>query len=1139
MGYYGSAGFTGSAGPSNIINATSATTGSMYLVMVPVTGSNQTAYADPGLYYDTNANTLYVSGEVVANKLTIELTTVTTTLVTTDDIIKTTNTTPTTSTSSGALQITGGAGIGGGLFVGDIITVAGSTNATSTTTGALKVSGGVSVVKDVYIGGTLGVGVNNTSTDATVTIAPMGYAVAASTDTLLHLAGDTTKRRLLLDSTSPNGPVILGRQANGTQLAPTATSATNVLLFIDAAGYNGTAYNAFSAAMTMNAAEDFTATAAGSYISLSTTPLQTVGTVERVRIDSTGSVYIKTTAAATSTTNGALVVSGGAGIAGDLYVGGTINGSVASASTASNITVSNDYSTTPQYITFVSTSSGSTNIKTSATVGLTFVPSSGYVGIGVTTATDTDSLGGRVVDIKGPVYIRQSNNSITYMSIGAYNGTTYMRANGASNQLAISTAGSEALRITATGNVGIGTTAPNTTHNAGAPHLVVKGTGDLIIAQATTVTNGEVVLGPDYIYQNKNQSLRFGTNNSQVGVFTNGGYFGINKTDPQTRLHVVGSHVSGRGTIEIDGTDFGLISIRTPANGDGTNGYWGVRSQDDTGADLMFYGHRKVVGSYEGFIVDHTFAGYADLFVNKTDGFVGLSNTTPGERLTVSGNVLAYGSTGAVGSGTAYYLGNGAASRDISFTRAGNATLAIGRYTTAWFESLRINSSGNLSVGNSGDPASGAQIDFSKNVMYVGPNGGPGVIGVWEAESLSRTGGTVNTDASASGGQNWGTNGNLQIYGPYTNLPRGNYRLVARIKVADATYTGNAARVTLTLGGTGTFKDRYLKGTDFRANNVWETVSVPFTIDAVTAGQIEFYVFGQNSQQIYVDYVMVVNDNDSYSHQIWGNFGIGTNPAYKFHLSNSGNTTQAFYVDAGNSASTQVLFEHTGANTPVPFSIRKSGYSGASQDYGVLHLDMAHNVAGGGANLHFTLRDSASNLQEYGGIGAYIVTNTDGAENGNLALYTTAGGTARQQRVTVRYDGNVGVATTNPSYKLEVNGSFAATTKSFVIDHPTKAGMRLRYGSLEGPENGVYVRGRLTGSNTIELPEYWTKLVDADSITVNITPVGKHQKLFVKEIADNKVVIGNDAMFTNKVDCFYVVYGERCDVEKLETEVWK
>lgn len=126
---------------------------------------------------------------------------------------------------------------------------------------------------------------------------------------------------------------------------------------------------------------------------------------------------------------------------------------------------------------------------------------------------------------------------------------------------------------------------------------------------------------------------------------------------------------------------------------------------------------------------------------------------------------------------------------------------------------------------------------------------------------------------------------------------------------------------------------------------------------------------------------------------------------------------------------------------------------------------------------------------------------------------------------------SIGAGTSSTPYKLEVVGSFAATTKSFVIPHPTKENFKLRYGSLEGPENGIYLRGR-SKKMTIELPEYWEKLVDPDTITVSITPIDRKQDLFVKSVTPKKVVLGG----ARKPDFFFTVFAERKDVPKLVVE---
>ena len=135
--------------------------------------------------------------------------------------------------------------------------------------------------------------------------------------------------------------------------------------------------------------------------------------------------------------------------------------------------------------------------------------------------------------------------------------------------------------------------------------------------------------------------------------------------------------------------------------------------------------------------------------------------------------------------------------------------------------------------------------------------------------------------------------------------------------------------------------------------------------------------------------------------------------------------------------------------------------------------------------------------------------------------------------------GNVGIGTTTPTYKLQVNGSFAATTKSFDIPHPTKENKRLVYASLEGPENGVYIRGK-NDSKVIELPDYWVELVHEESVTVNLTAIGKNKdkkitNYSIEKIQDNKVYVYTDSP-DDIYNYYFAVYGERKDVSKLIVE---
>lgn len=148
-------------------------------------------------------------------------------------------------------------------------------------------------------------------------------------------------------------------------------------------------------------------------------------------------------------------------------------------------------------------------------------------------------------------------------------------------------------------------------------------------------------------------------------------------------------------------------------------------------------------------------------------------------------------------------------------------------------------------------------------------------------------------------------------------------------------------------------------------------------------------------------------------------------------------------------------------------------------------------------------------------------------------FYYILNGGGSKGGISMTVNGRLGIRTSTPSYDLDVNGSLAAITKSFVIKHPAKENMRLRYASLEGPENGVYVRGRVTDGNYIELPDYWNKLVDMDTVTVSLTPIGKTIMPSVGNIKDDGVYLLSDS----RIDCFYLILGERKDVDKLITEI--
>ena len=150
-----------------------------------------------------------------------------------------------------------------------------------------------------------------------------------------------------------------------------------------------------------------------------------------------------------------------------------------------------------------------------------------------------------------------------------------------------------------------------------------------------------------------------------------------------------------------------------------------------------------------------------------------------------------------------------------------------------------------------------------------------------------------------------------------------------------------------------------------------------------------------------------------------------------------------------------------------------------------------------------------------------VTIQSNGGQNGDI----TASGTVKAANfVGAHISGSISTGV----------GGRSAGAKSFDIKHPSKDGHRLRHICIEGPESAVFYRGRLKNQKKIVLPDYWKDLVDIDSITVQLQPIGAHQDIIVKRWDDENIFL--QAQGGLPINCFYHVYAERKDIEKLIPE---
>ena len=851
-----------------------------------------------------------------------------------------------------------------------------------------------------------------------------------------------------------------------------------------------------------------------------------------------------------------------------------------SATSATNVAITNTNAlTAPQFITFVSTSSGYTGIETSAPTGLIYIPSSGNFGLGTSAPTDTSFYGGKTADIYGPVYARQNGNSAYYTAIGANSGLSILSAGGATTQQLFYVAGTEKMRIDNSGNVVIGATSAG-------EKLDIQSSGDL---KARVYTSGALVTthagltlktgSYEYLIQNFTTTagsagaLRFyditaATERARIDA---SGNFGIGNAAPGYKLEVTAAGGGYATAVALQSDIGGGISITS--NSSGANSRVGLifrgsdnigaaiaSAREDTGATWKTY-----MAFYTNNLTGANTLGLQEKMRIDSAGNLGIGSASPTAKLDVTDgtvNVLKAKQitvTGAPNQGTyagylllakAYTSGNVTSSSVIGRfylkrggTSSGNRVdiYDVSSNSAYQTEDLSVQVTSNLGQFFSRT----VKVTYNSIVYHAietSVSGGIPDNGVWfngtyvNCDPIYVDATSVSSITAYSGALTFlYSNGNLGIA---TASP--SYKLDV---------AGSVRSTAVALLGTGVAQGSP-SATDITANATL----------LLSGNGGNYLSFGQSSTGPQAQWIQSAYTNPTTAtypislNPLGGNVGIATlAPAAKLHvigtesrfggvasgyISIYDNSGRVGYIQANGGTDLRIAAE--GASSPMTFYVNGSER---------VRMDTSGNFLVGTTASSGRLTLVTAETKGQNATPMVIATSTLGANDFQLIV---ARGTntyysiqAVEQGVAYRSlslqpnGGNVGVGTTTPGYLLQVAGSFAATTKSFVIDHPTKPGYDLRYGSLEGPENGVYVRGKLKGSNKIELPDYWAKLVDPDSITVSLTSIGKHQNLYVADISDNVITIGNGNLLNKAINCYYVVYGERCDVDKLVVEIQK
>ena len=256
---------------------------------------------------------------------------------------------------------------------------------------------------------------------------------------------------------------------------------------------------------------------------------------------------------------------------------------------------------------------------------------------------------------------------------------------------------------------------------------------------------------------------------------------------------------------------------------------------------------------------------------------------------------------------------------------------------------------------------------------------------------------------------------------------------------------------------------------------------------------------------------------------------------------NSTNVAATTNVAAGAGA-TLITLDGTTGNVSAANDVNASNDVNATNN-----VNATVNVSAGADVTAVGNIDAGGAVGSVNGANRVAALSKDGSSHGTMTLTDATGATtlvaAGRDPASAGGDDGILEVFDNGASVIQLNGNngdVAGITKSFVQPHPVDPTLEIHYTALEGPENGVYVRGRgrlIDGRAVISLPENFTLVAATEGLTVHLTPMGECNGLFapIQQLSRTGFEVKELMGGRSNVSFSWTVHGLRRGMEDHET----